>query len=80
MIYIPFLQDTYHAEKGMGAFKNGIPISVNTTASMQNATISYTQGYNEINQKNVFSHLLDLGCKRVLTQRSPAHDYCLLAS
>jgi len=40
VINAPYLQEIYHAEKGLGAFMNGKPISVSTTANLETALLA----------------------------------------
>lgn len=84
-IHVPFLNQTYSAEHGMGAFCNGKKISVSEETSLENSTIAYTRGYTSPLQLEV-ELLRKLGIgdtrqyKRYLIDWSPAFDCCLLAS
>ncbi|MFZ1719755.1 MAG: inositol monophosphatase [Candidatus Moraniibacteriota bacterium] len=85
VIHAPFLNQTYLAEQGKGAFCNEKKISVSKETLLKNSTIAYTRGYASSLQFEI-DLLEKLGTvntgryKRYLTNWSPAFDYCLLAS
>lgn len=80
VVHVPMLGDTYHAERGKGAFLNDIGIFVSKEVDLMRATISYVAGYN--NHKEHYKDVLqrDIPVKRNLFNWSSAADYCLLAS
>jgi len=82
VIYIPTLDTVYYAEKGKWARKNTTKISVNTENAIQKSTISIVVPY-DIDYESrgkLFKQLRDKRTKRILTNRSVAYDFCLLAS
>lgn len=82
VIYNPILDQTYHAEKGKGAFLNSKRIHVNREHDITHATVSYVAGYNTPREysEELAHKLRDLHIKRQIDHWAPAYDYCLLAS
>lgn len=82
VIYNPVLKEAFYAEKGKGAFLNKIRIQTSEIEDIKNSTISYTCGYK--NDPTIYENLVKITnkekVKRLLTNWSPAFDYCLLAS
>lgn len=82
VIHAPILSQTYHAQKTRGAYRNGERIQVSgvteVSQSMVAQTCSYLTPDEEITSTIVRAHAKDV--KRIMTNWSPAFDYCLLAS
>ena len=82
MIYNPTTHQVYYAEKGKGAYLDGIKIQTNNVSDIQNATISYVCGYD--NDGTIYEDLVSgmniRKGKRLLTNWSVALDHCLLAN
>ena len=81
LVYHPVTGDSYYAEKGKGAFLNGMPISVNSERKLQNITVTYIHDYTAPRHRTVKckTALWNLGIKRHLDLWSPAFCYCGLA-
>jgi myo-inositol-1(or 4)-monophosphatase len=81
VIYQPFLDKCFWAFTGEGAFVNSEKIKVNDIKEINNASVSYTCGYEtpraEINKN--YTSLNNLEVKRLLETWNPAYDYCMLA-
>lgn len=82
VVYNVMLDELYSAEKGKGAFRNDEPIHVNASQRIEEVTFSYVARYGVPKEEElaVFSACIQSDMKRVLTQWSPALDFCLLAS
>ncbi|MFC1687325.1 inositol monophosphatase family protein [Patescibacteria group bacterium] len=82
VIYQPHLDLVYHAEKGNGAYMGKTPLKVNKHYSYAQSTIAYLAG--SISSRNynctTLKKLEMNGAMRILTNWSPANDFCLLAS
>lgn len=82
VIHSPILNQTYCAEKGKGAFLEKKKLRVNKEADIKRINVVYTCGY--INSKeyadNLTRKLNARKVKIILTNWSPALDFCLLAS
>lgn len=82
VVYLPILDNIYHAKKGYGSFLNKSQIFVNKESRMKKATISYSCGYINSFQylEKIKQHLNKSHIKRILELWSPAAEFCLLAS
>lgn len=82
VVYNVMLDELYSAEKGKGAFRNDEPIHVNQSQRIEDVTFSYVARYGvpKAEELAIFSACIESDMKRVLTQWSPALDFCLLAS
>ncbi len=82
IVYAPFLDHLYYAEKGGGSFLNDRRLHVNSESSISNSSISIVCGYTNAAgfESRVHKQLDDQKTKRVLTNWSPAYDFCMLAS
>ncbi|MDD5626481.1 MAG: inositol monophosphatase [Patescibacteria group bacterium] len=82
VIHSPILNQTYRAEKGKGAFLENKKLRVNQEADIKRVSVVYT--CNDVNSReyadNLTRKLNAVKVKRVLTNWSPALDFCLLAS
>jgi len=81
-VYAPALDDYYTAEKGKGAFKNGLPIAVSTESSLADAMVATgfacLRSYLTDNNLERFGRI----AQRTTGQRrfgSAAMDLCLIA-
>ncbi|MCX6763000.1 MAG: inositol monophosphatase [Candidatus Moranbacteria bacterium] len=82
VINMPIVGHTYHAEKGKGAFFNGMKLQVNDEKDIQKSTVLYSCGYKIVRDtldKAIVS-LHKINVKRILLNWSPASVFCLLAS
>ncbi len=81
VVHNPILKHTYYAETGKGAYRNEFPLKISTTSSLSRATISCNRGYHQ-GAELIDAVKIKLTPKttRILTNWSPAHDYCLLAA
>jgi myo-inositol-1(or 4)-monophosphatase len=82
VVYNPILDELFYAEKDKGAFLNKVQMNTNDVREISKATISYTCGYEEngLTYENVVKAINTYKVKRLITNWSPALDYCLLAS
>jgi myo-inositol-1(or 4)-monophosphatase len=82
VVYNPILDELFYAEKDKGAFKNEVKMKVNDTREITKATISYACGYEEngVIYEHIVKAINTFKAKRLITNWSPALDYCLLAS
>lgn len=82
VIHLPMLDHTYYAQEGKGAFLHKKRLQVNKEADIKRATVSYTCGY--INDEDYYEKLLhklyERGVKRIMSNWTPALEYCLIAS
>lgn len=81
-VYNPILNQTYFAEKGKGAFFDNKRLRVNKEKDIKRAKIVYTCNYIHSREYeiNLIKELNEKEVKRILTNWSPALDFCLLAS
>lgn len=81
VVYQPILDQTYYAIKGKGAFLNGKKIKVNNVINSEKITIAYGCGYKTKRNyiAKIVGSLINSDHKRIITNWSVAHDYCLLA-
>ena len=81
VIYHPILDLVYSAEKGKGAFLDGVRLQVNKIADMTKASVCNDQGYGAVSDDTAITKALyALDAKRVVMNWSGALDFCLLAS
>lgn len=82
VIYQPHLNLVYHAEKGKGAHMGTTPLKVNKNYNYNQSTIAYMAGSISSRKYNttVIKKMELRGAMRVLTNWSPANDFCMLAS
>ncbi|HTJ73688.1 MAG TPA: inositol monophosphatase family protein [Verrucomicrobiae bacterium] len=58
VIYDPYKEELFEAEKGKGAFKNGKPISVSTQSDLAGASIATSNSYDDkAMERNLRRHL-----------------------
>lgn len=81
-IYLPFMDQTYWAEKGNGAFRDSVKLKVNSESDIKKSSVSITCGYTSAYgfSDSLIKKLNDRLLKRFLVNWSPAYDFCLLAS
>lgn len=82
LIHDPVNQQTYFAQKGKGAYCNGVLIKVKPVEKYKDSVTTYTCNYTT-DKKRVYAFktgLLNFGPKRLLDLWSPAFSYCALAS
>ena len=81
VIHHPILDKTYYAQKGKGAYLDGVRLKTNNTRHLSQATVCYSCAYND--PKNIVAaqmgSLTRANLKRVLSNWAPAYDFCLLA-
>lgn len=77
----PILKETFSAELGMGANRNGRRLKVNKETQLSHTTVAYSARYSTSanRETDTIRALLKLGLKRVLTTWAPEMDFCLLA-
>jgi len=82
VIHHPVTDDTYWAQKGGGAFRNGVQLRVNDLQILDRITVGYTCEYTtpKLRRHAFKSTLLRLEIGRFLDLWSPAFCYCALAS
>lgn len=82
VVYCPYLEGAYYAQRGMGAYFDGAQLSVNKVESIDRATVAISAGYHTGKEfENSCRHELNkLGPKRVLQEWATAYYLCLLAS
>jgi len=82
VIYHPILNRIYYAEKNKGAFCGHKRLKVNNETNIQRSSISYTCGYTTSRKycSNIIEKLNRKKVKRILSNWTPALDFCLLAS
>lgn len=82
VVYQPILDQTYFAQKNKGAYLNGKKIRVNNIINPNKITIAHNCGYgiNRNYYSKIMSTLRSEKHNRILTNWSPAYDFCLLAS
>lgn len=82
VIHVPFLKQTFHAEKGKGCFVGNKKLAVSQEEKVSSVSVSVTSGYSTSvkYRDELVTRLDDIGVKRVLINWSPAYDFCLLAS
>lgn len=82
VVYSPFLEGAYYAQRGLGAYFDGAPLMVSGEKALDKATIAISAGYGtprEFNL-NVTRRLVDAGAKRVLDEWSTPYCLCLIAA
>jgi myo-inositol-1(or 4)-monophosphatase len=81
-IYNPVVKNMYYAQKGKGAYLNGVKIQISKESDLKNSSISLVvnYGFSVENYMKMMGGLSRTNVKRVLTLWSVALDYCLLAS
>ena len=83
IIYVPFLNELYHAEKGRGAFRNGSRFHVSNARELGKALLAtgfpYDKATDPNNNLNYFNHLVPqiIGIRRT---GSAAFDLCNVAA
>lgn len=82
VVYNPILKLTYHAERGKGAYLGNNKIKASEETDIERSFISLAAGYTVTNDTmaDMIRMLKQKEVKRVITQWSPALDFCLLAS
>ena len=82
VVYVPFMDRTYWAEKGKGSFLENKRLKVNDESNILKSSISIVIGYTTSPsfQGNLIKKLMDKNLKRHLVNWSVAYDLCLLAS
>jgi len=81
-VYNPVLGTLYSAHKWKGTFRNGKPISVNEVSDISESTVAYIYEHRRTlnaTRRDLFWDLLDHNIKRVMMDRSPSNNFCLLA-
>jgi len=78
----PILKQTFWAIKGQGAFKNGRRVKVNNNGNVNKLTVGYSCGWRKprVDNGRIINALYRNNIQRVMTNWSPALDFCLLAS
>ncbi len=78
VVYNPIINKTYSAERGQGAFANGVKIHVNTVSDMRHISAGFAGDYKtgHGDGKDAFQKA---GIKRFLSLWSPALVLCLIA-
>lgn len=81
VVYLPMIDVVYSAEKGKGAFCNGVKIKSSSETSIANSASSFMCGYH-CPKSYIIKTIGNLSrrTKRVLVSWSVASDLCLLAS
>ena len=83
VVHNPITKQIYWAEKGQGAFLNGKKLEVNQNSEIEKSIAAYICSYEYLLDKiesKMIKELWKLNFKRVITNWSPALDFCLLAS
>lgn len=83
VVYNPFSDELFYAEKGKGAYFNGRPISVSKKASLQESLISFgTAPYDKALADDVFSSACEIykRCEDLRRFGAAALELCYLAS
>lgn len=83
LIHQPITHAMYYAEKGLGAFVDGVRISVNKNADLASAAIGYTSGYTVSGEEDAQVMLAlgrELKTKRFHYNWCGAIDVAMLAS
>ncbi|MBU1167509.1 inositol monophosphatase [Patescibacteria group bacterium] len=82
VVYQPILKEVFWAEKDKGAYLNKSRLKTNGVESLQEATVSYLCGYKDSGktEENLLTICHKYGIKRLLSNWSPALDFCRLAS
>lgn len=82
VIYNPVLDKVFYAEYGKGAFLNNKRLKTSKTQDLKPAAITYTCGYKTkwLALEKLIKITGKIEIKRLMTNWSPALDYCLLAS
>ena len=81
VIHLPMLQQTFTALRGRGAFCNGTPLRVNTTAHLAEALVSLVLAYREDRyfERALFDSLRVRETARIFTNWASTVDFTLLA-
>ena len=82
VVYSPFLEGVYYAQRGLGAFFDGVTLRVSKEKSLSRATISTSAGYgtDRAFEPTITRRLTDNKAKRVLNEWSTAYCLCLIAA
>ncbi len=82
VIHNPVTKQTFHAQKGQGAFMNQAPLRVSKVSSLKKASLAYVSSYkmsDRPTESRILKNILISHVKRAMTNWSPAMDMCLLA-
>ncbi|MBO4502308.1 MAG: inositol monophosphatase [Candidatus Methanomethylophilus sp.] len=82
VVYQPYLDEVYYAEKGKGAFRNGVPIRVSDRPKERGIVCTAWSCYNKVRAPLCFdvSQTLYGICEDIRRIGTAAYELCLLAS
>lgn len=82
VVYSPFLETAFYAQRGLGAFFEGVKIRVSSEKDLSRSIIATSGGYNTDRnfEINIAGKLINENAKRVISVWSTAYCLCLLAS
>lgn len=82
VVYIPFLEGAYYAQRGLGAFFDGARLSVSTESDITNSAIAISAGYGTDRnfEPRCTTALTRKNPKRIISEWSTAYCLCLIAA
>jgi myo-inositol-1(or 4)-monophosphatase len=82
VVYCPFLEGAYYAQRGIGAFFDGAPLSASQETDMSKSAFAVSAGYKTDRDYEIDCHVAfqKRNPKRVMHEWSTAYCLCLLAA